>query len=152
MAGRVDRIEFTYLPDPAVAVQALIRGEMDVIQFPPNDLVPLMRKSPNVKVEITNKLGRLAILRPNHLVAPMDNPKVRQAMLYAIDQTQHLNAVVGVPEQEIVCWTARQFGSEHGRGAVYFPAFRRPKQIPALPDFHCFQRAAPASGAAPPGP
>lgn len=104
--GRTDRIEFTYLPDSAVAIQALIRGEVDIIQSPPNDLIPMLRKAPNVKVEITNKLGRLAILRPNHLVAPMDNAKIRQAMLYAVDQAQYLNAVVGVPEQEIVCWSA----------------------------------------------
>ncbi|MBM3532716.1 MAG: ABC transporter substrate-binding protein [Alphaproteobacteria bacterium] len=104
--AKVDVIEYTYLPDTAVAAQALIRGEMDLIQFPPNDLTPLLRRSPNVKVEITNKLGRLAILRPNHLVPPMDNPKIRHAMLYAIDQTQHLDTVVGVKEQQIVCWTA----------------------------------------------
>ncbi|MSP49821.1 MAG: ABC transporter substrate-binding protein [Alphaproteobacteria bacterium] len=104
--ARTDRVVWTYLPDPAIAIQALSRGEMDIIQFPPSDLMPMLRQNPNVKVEITNKLGRLAILRPNHLVAPMDNPKILQAMLYAIDQSQHLNAVVGVPAQEIVCWTA----------------------------------------------
>ena len=104
--ARSDRIVFHYLPDPSIAVQALSRGEVDIIQFPPTDLAPMLRRNPNLKVEITNKLGRLAILRPNHLVAPMDNPKIRQAMLYAIDQSQHLNAVVGVPEQEVVCWTA----------------------------------------------
>jgi peptide/nickel transport system substrate-binding protein len=27
-------------------------------------------------------------------------------MLYAIDQSQHLNAVVGSPEREVVCWSA----------------------------------------------
>jgi peptide/nickel transport system substrate-binding protein len=104
--ARTDRIVFHYLPDPSIAVQALSRGEMDIFQFPPADLAPMMRRNPALKVEITNKLGRLAILRPNHLVAPMDNPKIRQAMLYAIDQSQLLNAVAGVPEQEIVCWTA----------------------------------------------
>ena len=105
-ATKLDRIEYKYLPDIAVAVQSVIAGENDIIQFPPQDLVPLLRKSPNVKVEITNKLGRLGILRPNWLAPPMDNPKIRQVLLYAMDQGQMLNAVVGVPEQEIVCWSA----------------------------------------------
>lgn len=50
---------------------------------------------------------------------------------------QHLPA-----NAEVVCWTARQFGSEYGRGAVYFPNYSRPKKNEALPDFRCFQRAA----------
>ncbi|MBI1774766.1 MAG: ABC transporter substrate-binding protein [Proteobacteria bacterium] len=104
-ATKLDRVEYTYLPDQAVAVQSVIRGEMDIVQFPPTDLVKLLKNSPNVKVEITNKLGRLGILRPNFLAAPMDNPKIRQVLLYAMDQSQMLNAVVGNPEQEIVCWS-----------------------------------------------
>ncbi|MDA0578737.1 MAG: hypothetical protein O3B24_11650, partial [Verrucomicrobia bacterium] len=41
-------------------------------------------------------------------------------------------------DTDVVCWTTRQFGSEHGRGQAYFPAFTRPRPVPALPDFTCF--------------
>lgn len=43
-------------------------------------------------------------------------------------------------ETEIIAWTERQYSSEHGRGAPFFPGFRVRCRVPALPDFRCFQR------------
>ena len=67
---KVDRVEVTYIPDGATAVQALNAGEVDVYQFPPNDLLPILERNPDIVVRITNKSGYVPILRPNHLVPP----------------------------------------------------------------------------------
>ena len=39
--------------------------------------------------------GFTPILRPNHLVAPTNNPKIRQAILTALDQNAFVESVVG---------------------------------------------------------
>jgi peptide/nickel transport system substrate-binding protein len=102
--AKVDRIEVTYIPDAATAVQAINAGEVDLYQYPPTDLHPILEKNPDVVVRIANKFGFQAILRPNHLVHPTNNPKIRQAMLYAIDQNAYLAAMVGNRSLEIKCW------------------------------------------------
>jgi peptide/nickel transport system substrate-binding protein len=102
--AKLARVEWNYNPDPATAVQALIVGEFDLYEYPPTDLLPLLAKSPDITVEIANKFGFGNVLRPNHLVAPTNNPKIRQAMLYATDQGQVLDAMVGNKDLQSTCW------------------------------------------------
>lgn len=102
--AKVDRVEVTYIPDAATAVQAVNAGEVDLYQYPPSDLLPILEKNPDIVVRIANKFGYQAILRPNHLAHPTNNPKIRQAMLYAIDQGAYLAAMVGNRTLEIKCW------------------------------------------------
>ncbi len=101
---KVDRVEWTVIPDPATAVQALIKGEVDVYQYPTADFYDMLEKSPNITIKIANKFGYNAIMRPNHLVPWTNNPKIRQAMLYAMDQQQSLDAMIGKRDLEEVCW------------------------------------------------
>ncbi|MBI1775752.1 MAG: ABC transporter substrate-binding protein [Proteobacteria bacterium] len=101
---RVDGVEWTFIPDGNTAVQALIRGEVDFYEYVPSDLVPILKKDSNIVVKVINKGGFTPILRPNHLVAPTNNPKFRQAILYAMNQTESLGAMVGNKDLEQVCW------------------------------------------------
>jgi peptide/nickel transport system substrate-binding protein len=39
--------------------------------------------------------GSCAMLRPNHLYPPFDNPAVRRALMGAIDQTVFMTAMMG---------------------------------------------------------
>jgi len=64
----------------------------------------LLERAPNLKLEIANKQGAMPILRPNHLIKPFDNQKVRQALLYAIDQSAVLAAITGRPDLGRPCW------------------------------------------------
>ena len=100
----VDRVEWIYIPDPATAAQALINGEVDIYELPPNDLLPILEAADNIETAINNRLGSEAILRPNHQIKPFDNEKVRQALLYAIDQPAALAAITGDPSLGEVCW------------------------------------------------
>ena len=110
----VDRVEWIYTPDPGTAAQALIAGQMDIYELPPNDLLPLLDAAPNVRTEIVNRLGSEAILRPNSLVPPFDNPKVRQALLYAVDQQESLAAIDGQPSLGKPCWEVFVCGTPLG--------------------------------------
>ena len=64
----------------------------------PPDLLPLLAKEKNIKTTIVNRGGRQYAMRFNTLTKPFDNPKVRQAVLYALGQKEFLEANVGNPE------------------------------------------------------
>jgi peptide/nickel transport system substrate-binding protein len=47
---KVDRVEWIYLPEAATATQALANGEVDMIEIPASDLLPVLRGNANVEV------------------------------------------------------------------------------------------------------
>jgi peptide/nickel transport system substrate-binding protein len=84
----VDRVELVILPDPATAAAALQKGEIDLFDGVPPDLAPALVHAKGVKLMPADSVGQLLILRPNSIQPPFDDPKMRQALRYAIDQTQ----------------------------------------------------------------
>ena len=81
---KVDRVEWLAISDHQQAVNALLAGEIDYIEAPPHDLLPLMKGDKNVKLVDWNPLGNQYTFRPNHLHKPFDNPKIRQALLVCL--------------------------------------------------------------------
>jgi peptide/nickel transport system substrate-binding protein len=90
-----ERVEWHTIPDAATAAGALQSGEVDWWEQPTTDLLPLLRKLPDVKVDIIDTLGYQAVLRFNHLQPPFDNPGIRRALLGAFSQTDMMQAVAG---------------------------------------------------------
>ena len=101
--AKVDRVEWVAMSDQQTAVNALIGGEIDMIESPQHDLFPLMEKSGKVDLVTTNPWGNQYIFRFNQKHPPFDNPKIRQAMLYAFNQKDFLDAVIGDPKYYKVC-------------------------------------------------
>ena len=77
---KVDRVEWRAISDHQQAVNALLAGEIDFIETPPHDLLPLRLGDANIKLVDWNPLGNQYTFRPNWLHKPFDNPKVRQAL------------------------------------------------------------------------
>ncbi len=90
-----DRVEWIIIPDGATAAAALQSGEVDWLEQPLPDLVPLLRKNANIKVDIADPLGNIGTFRMNHLNPPFNNVKVRRAVLAALSQEDYMRAVVG---------------------------------------------------------
>ncbi len=90
-----DRVEWQTIPDPATASAALQRGEVDWVEQPLVDLLPQLRRDRNLKVEVTDPTGAVAVMRFNQLHPPFDNPEIRRIVLGAVDQTEFMRAVVG---------------------------------------------------------
>ncbi len=101
--AHVDRVEWLAISDHQQAVNALLAGEIDYIEAPPHDLLPLLKADSNVKLVDFNPLGNQFTFRPNHLHKPFDNPKIRQALWYAFNQRDFLQAVVGDPDYYKPC-------------------------------------------------
>jgi peptide/nickel transport system substrate-binding protein len=92
---KVDRVEWIYIPDAATAAAALSAGEVDWWEAPPADLLPVLSRNRDVKVENIDPLGSMGVVRFNHLHPPFNNPKMRQALLHVIDQKDYLLAIAG---------------------------------------------------------
>ena len=90
-----DRVEWITTPDPATQAAALQSGEVDWVEQPQMDLVPSLRRTKGIKVEVAETRGLLGFLRFNQLFPPFDNPAIRRAVLRAVNQTEFMQAVVG---------------------------------------------------------
>ena len=90
-----DRVEWLSLGDAATAVAALSQGEVDWLDSPSADQVPLLARNAGVTVEVKEPPESIAIMRFNHLYPPFNNPAIRRALLGAIDQADVMNAVAG---------------------------------------------------------
>ena len=100
---KVDRVEWRALSDHQQAINALLAGELDYIETPKHDLLPLLKSDANVKLWDYNPLGNQYTFRPNQLQKPFDNPKVRQALWYAFNQKDFLDGVIGNPDYYKTC-------------------------------------------------
>jgi peptide/nickel transport system substrate-binding protein len=91
----LDRIEWIIMPDPATAAAALQNGEVDWWELPLPDLVPVLKRNPNILVDIADPLGNIGSFRMNHLYPPFNNVKARRAILMAMSQEDYMRALVG---------------------------------------------------------
>lgn len=108
---KVDRVEWRAISDHQQAVNALLAGEIDYIESPPHDLLPLAKADKNVKLFEGNPQGNQYTFRPNSTAKPFDNPKVRQALFYAFNQEDFVKATIGDPEFYKVCMSYYPCGS-----------------------------------------
>jgi len=108
---KVDRVEWKSIPDHQTAINALLAGEIDYIESPPHDLLPVLKADSNVKLFSGNPLGNQFTFRFNVLHKPFDNAKVRQAVLYALNQEDFLKAVIGDPQWYKTCQSFFPCGS-----------------------------------------
>lgn len=103
--ANVDKVEWVVIPDANTAAQALIAGEVDMMQWVPMDQVPILKEADQVTVKVTNPLGVFGHLRMNIAHAPFDDQKVRQAALMVVDQKLFNSAMAGDdPEISKVCY------------------------------------------------
>src|SRR5882724_3810831 len=100
---KVDRVEWITMPDAQTAVNALQSGDIDFMETPPFDLVPVLAANKDLTVETLNKLGAQTVGRMNFLYPPFDNVKVRRAAFMAMNQKDVLGAMVGNPEYYKIC-------------------------------------------------
>src|SRR5262245_35233216 len=78
--AKVDRIEWKAIPDHQTAINALLAGEVDMLESPPHDLYPVLKQDSNVRLFSGNPLGNQYTFRFNVMHKPFDNAKVRQAV------------------------------------------------------------------------
>jgi peptide/nickel transport system substrate-binding protein len=100
---KVDRVEWITMADAQTAVNALQSGDIDFLENPPFELLPILAASKDLKVETLSQLGFQTLGRMNFLYPPFDNVKVRRAAFLALNQKDVLDALVGNPEYYKIC-------------------------------------------------
>src|SRR5664279_5093086 len=76
---KVDRVEWITMADAQTAVNALQSGDIDFLEAPSYDILPVLAGNTDIKLETLNKLGNQTMGRMNFLQPPFDNVKIRRA-------------------------------------------------------------------------
>jgi peptide/nickel transport system substrate-binding protein len=95
--AKLDRVEWVSIPDGQTAINALLSGEIDMVETPAHDLLPVLEKDKNVVLQVPDHLGSTYVLRFNWKQPPFDNLKIRRAAEYALSQPDFLKANIGDP-------------------------------------------------------
>ena len=109
--AKVDRVEWIWIADPQTQVNALSNGEIDFIEAPPHDLLPLVGADPNIRFLVVAPMGRQYAFRFNVLHKPFDNAKIRQAVAYALNQKDFLQSTIGDSKYYVACKSLYPCGS-----------------------------------------
>jgi peptide/nickel transport system substrate-binding protein len=90
-----DRVEWYYIPDANSATAALRKGEVDLIEQVPPDYINPLRSDAGVKLVPSGSWQGWMVM--NQLHPPFNNPKIRQAVLKAVNQDRFM-AAMGYPK------------------------------------------------------
>jgi peptide/nickel transport system substrate-binding protein len=90
-----DRVEWLTSPDDGTSASAMQAGEMDWWEMPIADLLPLIKRSGKIQVEVKDRNGILGLFKMNNLQPPFDNPAIRRALLGAVVQKDFMTAIAG---------------------------------------------------------
>ena len=101
--AKVDRVIWTPNRDIQQEINALNAGEVDIIESTPPDLLPLVAEGGQAYTQSPNPAGLQYTFRFNVLHPPFDNPKIRQALLYAFNHEDFLEAAIGDPNYYSTC-------------------------------------------------
>ena len=111
-----DRVEWHTIPDAATAAAALQSGEIDWYEHVQADLVPLLRRNPEINFGLANPTGYNAVMRFNHLHPPFNNVDVRRAVMMAVNQNDYMAAVTaGDTSAYFACKSMFPCGTKFGR-------------------------------------
>jgi len=95
--AKLERVEWVSIPDGQTAINALLTGEVDMLEQPSHDLLPILEKDKSVEIVTLNTLGSTYVLRFNWKQPPFDNLKIRRAAEIALNQADFLKAAIGDP-------------------------------------------------------
>jgi peptide/nickel transport system substrate-binding protein len=71
----------------------------------PPDLIPLLSKNKSITVKNIDPLGSMGLLRFNFLYPPFNNEKMRQALLYALNQQDYVIGIAGDAKNGHPCYS-----------------------------------------------
>jgi peptide/nickel transport system substrate-binding protein len=91
------------MPDAQTAMNALQSGDIDFMENPSFDLLPMLANDKDIEIKVLSQLGFQTLGRMNFLYPPFDNVKVRRAALMAMRQKDVLDALVGDPKYYKIC-------------------------------------------------
>jgi peptide/nickel transport system substrate-binding protein len=125
----VDRIEWVIIRDPQTQLNALLAGEVDLIEEPAAEQYATMRASPSIELVEVQPAGGQYIFRFNHLFPPFNDVRIRRAAMVALGEEQMLKTQVGVPGLYQFCKSVYPCGSTYASdNTSYYTGVADPKK------------------------
>ncbi|MDI9333835.1 MAG: ABC transporter substrate-binding protein [Cytophagales bacterium] len=126
---KVDRVEWVVIRDPQTQFNALIAGEVDMLEHPLFEQYSSLKANKDITIFDMSPTGAQFILRFNHLQPPFNNVKIRQAAMVALGQTQMLQTQVGTPGMMQFCKSIYPCGTPFASDKTgYFTGTADPKR------------------------
>lgn len=129
---KVDAVEWVFLRDPQTQVNALLNGEVDVVEVLPAARTAEVRASDKTRVEDVLPPG-IYSAHYNHKVPPFDHPKILRAALLAINQEAMLRGQVVDRERYKACASIYLCSSPYGGSPTGFftgkPQFEEARKL-----------------------
>jgi len=108
--AKLRQVVFRMMPEPSTRVAALLSGEIQIAQEVAPDLVDRLKASPGIVVR-TAEGTRSYQIELNDKTAPFDDPRVRQALNYAINWEPILKDIYhGYATRLATCFLPSGFG------------------------------------------
>ncbi|HEY8369284.1 MAG TPA: ABC transporter substrate-binding protein [Thermodesulfobacteriota bacterium] len=89
----LDRVVFRVVPEEGARMIALQTGEADMVLLPSPAQLPAIRRDPRFTVHETTG-GRVVFVGMQTKVPPLDDPRVRAALLHAVDRKAILDNIM----------------------------------------------------------
>lgn len=88
-----DRVTFRIVPEAATRESLLLAGQAEMIILPPIADIPALEKNPLVKVLLAPS-DRTIFISLNNNQEPLNDPRVRQALNYAVNREEIVQSVL----------------------------------------------------------
>jgi peptide/nickel transport system substrate-binding protein len=99
----VDRVEWVLIRDPQTQMNALLAGEVDIIEQPAFEQYSTLKTKPDISINNVTPTGTQFIFRFNHMHPPFNDVKIRRAAMVAFGQEAFLKTQVGTPGMYSYC-------------------------------------------------
>jgi oligopeptide transport system substrate-binding protein len=101
---KIAGVQFRYIGDLAVQLQAYKNDELDIANIDPND-IPTVKGDPVLSKEYKEYTGSCTfVIAFNQKKPPFDNPRVREAFAYAFDRDAYINNVLKGSNTKTLTW------------------------------------------------
>jgi ABC-type transport system substrate-binding protein len=134
-----ERVEWLAIPDPATQAAALSQGEIDFIESPTLELVPMLKARKDVQVKALWPTGSEGTMRINWTNPPFDNPIARRAIYNFVSQPDMIMAVLGDPAEANITIMDDEAARATGLWSEPLPSEVVPVHAHLLPDPFLFQ-------------
>ncbi len=101
--AHVDRVEWVLIRDPQTQLNALLAGEVDIIEQPAFEQYATLKTKADITINDVIPAGAQFIFRFNHLHAPFNDVRIRKAAMTALGQEAFLKTQVGTPGMYSFC-------------------------------------------------
>jgi peptide/nickel transport system substrate-binding protein len=128
----VDRVEWIILKDAQTQVNALVNGEVDMIEWLPSEQYLTLKANPKIVLESQIQSASVGMII-NHLIPPFNNPKIAKAAYLAVNQEAIMRAQQISKDLYVTCASlypcGSEFASNRTRGFTGKPQFEEAKKL-----------------------